>query len=110
MEAEVMEEVCLELHQRGIDVLTVFDSIIVKEQDAEEAQEVFGNAFGELEPEIEVEKRSSKKRAEMGTNLAPDRPASAQSGADRKRRASQRLAKARPELFRTPQNGSKDAL
>ena len=110
MEAEVMEEVCLELHQRGIDVLTVFDSIIVKEQDAEEAQEVFGNAFGELEPEIEVEKRSSKKRAEMGTNLAPDRPASAQSGADRKRRASQRLAKARPERFRTPQNGSKDAL
>jgi hypothetical protein len=57
MEAEVMEEVCLELHKRGIDVLTVFDSIIVMEEDAEEAREVFGHAFGELEPEIEAEKR-----------------------------------------------------
>jgi purine-nucleoside phosphorylase len=60
MEAEMMEEVCLELNQRGIDVLTVFDSIIVKEEDAEEAREVFGNAFGGLEPEIEAEERTSR--------------------------------------------------
>jgi hypothetical protein len=60
MEAEIMEEVCLHLHRRDTDVLTVFDSIIVKEEDAEEAREVFGNAFGGLEPEIEAEDRSPR--------------------------------------------------
>ena len=69
MEAEVMEEVCLELHRRGIDVLTVFDSIIVKEEDAEEAREVFGNAFGELKPQIEAENRSGKPPAESASDF-----------------------------------------
>ena len=95
MEAEVMEEVCLELHRRGIDVLTVFDSIIVKGEDAEEAREVFGNAFGELKPQIEAENRSGKPPAESasdtGRDFAPDRPALAQSGADRKSEASPTL-------------------
>jgi len=87
MEAEVMEEVCLELHRRGIDVLTVFDSIIVKEQDAEEAREVFGNAFGGMEPAIEAEKRSSKPPTEAGTSAYRECPETAESGAKRKRRA-----------------------
>ncbi len=94
MEAEVMEKVCFDLHRRGIDVLTVFDSITVKEEDAEEAQEVFGNAFGGLEPEIEAEERSAKPPAEEiftdgGRDFPPDRPSPAESGADGKQRTSQ---------------------
>lgn len=93
MEAEVMEKVCLDLHRRGIDVLTVFDSIIVKEEDAEGAREVFGNAFGGIEPEIEAEDRSPKPSTGEAIpgeerDFAPDRQASAESGSDRKRRAS----------------------
>jgi hypothetical protein len=94
MEAAVMEEVCLDLHCRDTDVLTVFDSIIVKEKNAEEAREVFGNAFGGLKPEIEAEDRSPKPPAEEiftddGRDFAPDRPVPAESGDDRKRRAHQ---------------------
>jgi hypothetical protein len=87
MEAEVMEEVCLDLHRRGIDVLTVFDSIILKEEDAEEAQEVFGNAFGGLKPEIEAEKRSLKRPADAGTNALRECPETAESGAELKSEA-----------------------
>jgi hypothetical protein len=94
MEAEVMEKVCLDLHRRDTDVLTVFDSIIVKEEDAEGAQEVFGNAFGGLKPEIEAEDRSPEPPAEEistdgGRDFATDQSVSAQSGADGKRRISQ---------------------
>jgi hypothetical protein len=92
MEAGVMEEVCLELHRRGIDVLTVFDSIIVKDKDAEEAREVFGNAFGELKPQIEAEDRTGKplteEHADDDRDFAPDRPAKAESGANPKPKAS----------------------
>ncbi len=87
MEAEVMEEVCLQLHRRGIDVLTVFDSIIVKEEDAEGAREVFGNAFGGLKPEIEAEKRSLKCPAEMGANTLQECPETPESGAELKSEA-----------------------
>jgi hypothetical protein len=93
-----MEEVCLELHRRGIEVLTVFDSIIVKDKDAEEAREIFGDAFGGLAPEIEAEDRSGKATAEphanasdTGGDFAPDRPASAESGANPKPKASPTL-------------------
>jgi len=87
MEAEMMEEVCLQLHPRDTDVLTVFDSIIVKEENAEEAREVFGNAFGGLKPEIEAEERLSKRPAEVGTNALQDCPETPESGAELKSEA-----------------------
>jgi hypothetical protein len=99
MEAEVMEEVCLDLHHRGIDVLTVFDSIIVKDEDTEEAREVFRNAFGGLKPEIEAEERSAKYSQEVGTRLASDRPACVgfQAGGSDRRLGAHRICKhARP--------------
>ena len=88
MKAEVMEEVCLELHRRGIEVLTVFDSIIVKDEDADEAWEVFGNAFGGLEPQIEAEDRSAKKPAEAGVNPFRECPETTESRANPKSKAS----------------------
>jgi hypothetical protein len=87
MEAEMMEEVCLQLHRRDTDVLTVFDSIIVKGEDAEEAREVFGNAFGGLEPEIETEDRSSQRPAGVGANALRECPETAESGAELKSEA-----------------------
>jgi len=87
MEAEVMEEVCFQLHRRDTDVLTVFDSIIVKEEDAEGAREVFRKAFGGLKPEIEAEERSEKHPAGVGATALRECPETPESGAELKSEA-----------------------